>query len=157
VVAEVVQFHAPTPTPSEAIAGTGTFAMPVKRGLGSDQRQLEAGLLAFWRVADRLHMSAATQRAVLDTSESSLLRWRKGHLPSPTPDFLDRLRLLLLSYQRLVELAGSEEGAAQLFWRRGGAESAGRASQSIADVLETRSLLALQRVYHHLDSVAASS
>ena len=156
-MADVPQFAALTTASAEALVARAPFAMPGKRGLGSDHQQLEAGLLAFWRVADRLHMSAATQRAVLDTSESSLLRWRKGHLPTPTPDFLDRLRLLLLSYQRLVELAGSEEGAAELFRRRGGAESAGRVSQSIAEVLESRSLLALQGVYHHLDAIAASS
>lgn len=114
-------------------------------------QMLEAGLLAFQEIATRWQLTNGEQSGVLQVSESSLLRWKKAP-PSDDEVLLDRLQLVLLAYQRVNELAGSELEAAALVRREGSALNPENLSQTVLQMLSVPSILEMNRHVQRLDA-----
>ncbi len=114
-------------------------------------QMLEAGLLAFREIADRWKLSNTEQCAMLQVSDSTRLRWTKS-MPTEGDALADRLQLILLSYQRANELAGSESEAAALVRREGSALNAESPQQTILEMLSVPSILEMNRHYQRLEA-----
>jgi hypothetical protein len=113
---------------------------------------MAAALDAFWELARRLNLSTIEQAKMLAVSESTRGRWAAGKLPIPAKDLLSRLRFLLLVYQHLLELAGTDEAATVLLRSPGSADNSAAAHESVLDAVTTESLLDLERVEQVLHS-----
>ncbi|MEP7383594.1 MAG: hypothetical protein ABI910_18055 [Gemmatimonadota bacterium] len=118
-------------------------------------QMLEAGLLAFWEIADRWKLSNTEQCAMLQVSDSTRLRWTKT-MPTEGDALADRLQLVLLTYQRANELAGSESEAAALVRREGSALNADSPQQTILEMLSVASILEMHRHYQRLEAEVAA-
>ncbi len=114
-------------------------------------QMLEAGVLAFWKIAERWNLSNAEQCAMLQVSDSTRLRWKRSK-PTEGDTLLDRLQLVLLAYQRANELAGSEAESAALFRREGSALNAELPQQTILEMLSVPSILEMNRHFQRLES-----
>jgi hypothetical protein len=114
-------------------------------------QMLEAGLLAFQEIAARWQLTNAEQSGLLQASESSLLRWKKA-APIEGEVLLDRLQLVLIAYQRVNELAGSETEAAALVRRAGSALNDEDPSQTVLEMLSVPSILEMNRHVQRFDA-----
>lgn len=118
-------------------------------------QMLEAGVLAFWKIAERWNLSNAEQCAMLQVSDSTRLRWKRSK-PTEGDTLLDRLQLVLLAYQRANELAGSEAESAALLRREGSALNAELPQQTILEMLSVPSILEMNRHFQRLESEVAA-
>lgn len=134
--------------PTTQLVGTSWRA----RGTRQPAAQMAAALDAFWELARRLNLSTIEQAKMLAVSESTRGRWAAGKLPIPAKDLLSRLRFLLLVYQHLLELAGTDEAATVLLRSPGSADNSAAAHESVLDAVTTESLLDLERVEQVLHS-----
>lgn len=142
--AEVTRTTRSRPRAEEAVRTTTTDVV-------TTAQMLEAGLLAFQEIATRWQLTNGEQSGVLQVSESSLLRWKKAP-PSDDEVLLDRLQLVLLAYQRVNELAGSELEAAALVRREGSALNPENPSQTVLQMLSVPSILEMNRHVQRLDA-----
>ena len=118
-------------------------------------QMLEAGILAFWKIAERWDLSNAEQCAMLQVSDSTRFRWKRSK-PTEGDTLLDRLQLVLLAYQRANELAGSEAESAALLRREGSALNAELPQQTILEMLSVPSILEMNRHFQRLESEVAA-
>lgn len=116
---------------------------------------IDAGMDAFWELAERWRLSATEQNALLNISDSTRLRWRRAH-PSEGEALLDRLQLILLTYQRLNEMTGTDAEAATLLRRKGSAMSPDVPGLTVLEALGAPSILEMQRHYQRLESDAGA-
>jgi hypothetical protein len=81
--------------------------------------KLQAGLDAFWELSRRWQLTPGEQRALLAIAERTRVRW-KANPPVTGAKTMNRLRIILLTYQRLMEVTGGIETDTARFLRQPG-------------------------------------
>ncbi len=107
----------------------------------STEQMFRASLHAFWRLAEIFRLTIAERAKLLAVSERTCQRWE---LATPEPDInaLDRLQLILRTYQHLCELAPvTEAEQARVFRSEGSAEDPEHPERSLFDALAVPSIL----------------
>ncbi|MBI3568133.1 MAG: hypothetical protein HY084_08030 [Gemmatimonadetes bacterium] len=123
----------------------------------TEQQMLVASLSAFWELAKRWKLATVEACAVLAISARTRFRWRRK-APLADAMTLDRLQLILLTYQRLMELThGSDDASARILRQRGSAENPEVSSQSLLEALTAPSVIALRRHYDRFASLIDAS
>jgi hypothetical protein len=124
----------------------------------SERRMLQVGLKAFWTLAERWHLSVGEQCALLAVSKRTRTRW-KAKPPTSDAMVMDRLRVILLTYRRLVELTsgGADAETAMVFRQAGSADNPESPTQSLLEALCDRSVLAMDRHYQRLVALIHAS
>ena len=118
---------------------------------------LVAGLHAFWTLAERWKLTVVEQCALLAVSPRTRARWR-ARPPRVHAPVLDRLKVILLTYQRLVELVGElDADTARVLRQPGSADNPESPSQSLLEALSDRSILAMDRHYQRLAALIHAS
>jgi hypothetical protein len=115
-------------------------------------KMLEESLHDFWSLADRWMLSKLEQCALLDVSMRTLARW-KARPPITDSVTLDRLRVILLTYRRILELTGGlNDNNVWLLRNAGSAGDPESPSDSILQALSAHSVLAMLRHCRRLES-----
>jgi hypothetical protein len=143
--------------PAGVWVGTPATDLDLTASAPSRVEMLAAGLDAFWALADRWALTAEEQNDLLNVSDSTRLRWRAGRVPAPDPDLLDRLRMIVLIYQRLMEIAGTDRDAAAVLRRAGSAADPRNTEASLLDAMRASSLLGLLQIERSLFALAGAA
>ena len=107
----------------------------------STEQMFRASLHAFWRLAAIFRLTIAERAKLLGVSERTSQRWEQT-TPEPDVNTLDRLQLILRTYQHLCELAPvTEAEQAHVFRSEGSAEDAEHPERSLLDALAVPSIL----------------
>jgi hypothetical protein len=129
--------------------GTQRFREPSLR------KQLAVALKAFWKLADTWRLTPAEQCALLAVSRRTLARWRVKP-PAKRAVTLDRLRLILLTHERLEAVFAPWHGmdsAIARWWilLPGTAHNPNAPKQSVLEMLSERSVLTILQHYRRLE------
>jgi hypothetical protein len=129
---------------------TKTFREPSLRA------KLAAGLNAFWSLAITWRLSPAEQCALLSISRRTLSRWHAKPPVAKAAVKLDRLRLILLTHERLEAAFAPWHGtnSTVVAWYvrlPGTAHNPDRPNQTVLEALSERSVLAVLSNYHRLE------
>ena len=134
-----------------AKATTALTAPPITRMM------LQAGMHAFWELSRRWQLTPAEQRALFAVSERTRARW-KTNLPINGKKTMDRHRIILLTYRRMLEIAGDVEADTVAFLRQSGsADNPESPKQSLLAALSARSLRTMDRHYRRLEALIHAS
>lgn len=107
----------------------------------STEQMFRASLHAFWRLAEIFRLTIAERAKLLGVSERTCQRWEQA-TPEPDINALDRLQLILRTYQHLCELAPvAEAELARIFHSAGSAEDPVHPERSLFDALAVPSIL----------------
>jgi transcriptional regulator with XRE-family HTH domain len=107
----------------------------------STEQMFRASLHAFWRLAELFRLTIAERAKLLGVSERTCQRWEQA-TPEPDINALDRLQLILRTYQHLCELAPvTEAEQARVFRSEGSAEDPVHPERSLFDALAVPSIL----------------
>jgi hypothetical protein len=107
----------------------------------SIEEMFRASLHAFWRLAEIFRLTIAERAKLLGVSERTCQRWKQA-TPEPDINALDRLQLILRTYQHLCELAPvTEAEQARVFRSEGSAEDPEHPERSLFDALAVPSIL----------------
>lgn len=107
----------------------------------STEQMFRASLHAFWRLAEIFRLTIAERAKLLGVSDRTCQRWEQA-TPEPDINALDRLQLILRTYQHLCELAPvAEAELARVFRNEGSAEDPGHPERSLLDALAVPSIL----------------
>ncbi|MHB9004449.1 MAG: hypothetical protein ACYC6C_10370 [Coriobacteriia bacterium] len=107
----------------------------------SMKQMFHASLHAFWRLAARFRLTTAERAKLLAVSERTCQRWAQAP-PALDINALDRLQLILRTYQHLCELAPvTDAEQARVFRREGSAEDSDYPQRSLLDALAVPSIL----------------
>lgn len=110
----------------------------------STEQMFRASLHAFWRLAEIFRLTIAERAKLLGVSDRTCQRWEQA-TPEPDINALDRLQLILRTYQHLCELAPvAEAELARVFRSAGSAEDPGHPGRSLLDALAVPSILEMQ-------------
>jgi hypothetical protein len=122
------------------------------------KQQLKVGLIAFFNLAARWELTIAEQCGLLAVSPSTRARW-KVKPPAVSETLLQRLRLVILTYQRLVEVTGggSDAETARVLRLAGSADNPKKPRRSLLAGLSTRSLPEMERCYLRLEGLIHAS
>jgi hypothetical protein len=128
-------------------------ARPINAGpVPSDDAMVAAAFRAFVTLAERWELSSTEQNTLLGVSDSTRLRWI-ARAPVYDPTIADRLRLILLSYQRLHELTGGPDAELARFVRRtGSADNPALPKQTLLEALSSPSVLDMYAAYRRLEA-----
>jgi hypothetical protein len=97
----------------------------------TEEEQLAAGLHAFFNLAKRWKLTVREQCALLAVSASTRMRW-KTKPPAVNDALKRRLRLVILTYQRLLELTwGTDAETARVLRQPGSADNPDAPKQSL--------------------------
>jgi hypothetical protein len=121
------------------------------------QAKLAAALNAFWSLTITWRLSPAEQCAMLSISRSTLSRWHTRFSVAKAAVKLDRLRLILLTRERLeVAFApwlGREGDIVRWYLRLpGAAHNPGAPDQSVLEALSDRSVWEMLQFHQRLDA-----
>ena len=133
------------------------YPASAKREKASAAEMLKAGLHAFWSLSPRWHLTEKEQAALLAVSESTVRRWKENE---PTKDAVlhDRLRIVLLTYQRLLELTGGDDDVTETVFRQAGsAEDPNHPDDSLLTALSSPSPVIMATHYQRLESLIHAS
>lgn len=107
----------------------------------SIEQMFRASLHAFWRLGAIFRLTIAERAKLLGVSERTCQRWEQA-TPEPDINALDRLQLILRTYQHLCELAPvAEAELARVFRSAGSAEDPEHPERSLLDALAVPSIL----------------
>jgi hypothetical protein len=134
-----------------------THKSPRRANASTKERQVDVGLLAFFNLAARWKLTIAEQCGLLGVSPSTRARWR-AKPPAVSEALLQRLRLVILTYRRLIELtAGTDVEIARVLRQAGSADNPKKPRQSLLSGLSTRSLPEMDRCYRRLEGLIHAS
>jgi hypothetical protein len=118
---------------------------------------LVAGFSAFRELARRWKLTSKEQASLLAISASTLSRWKRK-LPDVDETKLRRLRIVLLTYRRLLEVTnGDDDTTAKVIRQRGSADNPDAPAQSFLEGLCDRSTEEMDRHYLRLAAVIHGS
>lgn len=107
----------------------------------STEQMFRASLHAFWRLAEIFRLTIAERARLLGVSDRTCQRWEQA-TPEADINALDRLQLILRTYQHLCELAPvAAAELARVFRSEGSAEDPGHPERSLFDALAVPSIL----------------
>lgn len=107
----------------------------------STEQMFRASLHAFWRLAEIFRLTIAERAKLLGVSDRTCQRWEQA-TPEADINALDRLQLILRTYQHLCELAPvAEAELARVFRSAGSAEDPAHPERSLLDALAVPSIL----------------
>lgn len=107
----------------------------------STEQMFRASLHAFWKLAEIFRFTIAERAKLLGVSERTCQRWEQA-TPEQDINALDRLQLILRTYQHLCELAPvAEAEQARVFRSKGSAEDREHPERSLFDALAVPSIL----------------
>jgi hypothetical protein len=119
----------------------------------SEHELLEPSLSAFWSLADRWKLTEGEQCALLAISARTLVRWNTKP-PIKDAVTLDRLRIVFLTYRRILECTGGLN--ANNIWmlrKPGSAGNPESPSESILEALSERSVLTMLEHYRRVEAM----
>jgi len=107
----------------------------------STAQMFRASLHAFWKLAELFRLTIAERAKLLGVSERTCQRWEQA-APELDINALDRVQLILRTYQHLCELAPvSEAELARVFRSEGSADDPAHPERSLFDALAVPSIL----------------
>jgi hypothetical protein len=119
----------------------------------SEHELLEPSLSAFWLLADRWKLSEAEQCALLSISARTLARL-KTKPPIKDAATLDRLRIIFLTYRRILECTGGlNTNNVWMLRKPGSSGNLESPRESILEALSERSVLTMLEHYRRLEAM----